>query len=162
MKRRLPFLSLLLACALALTACATPSLLGAGGGAASAQDTEGKTATLEPQVGLVQPGAFGGVTQSKLAYQRQSTGTQSAPSVILNLQPGPGAAVAGSYPELRVVVLSPIIVMGNSQVEPTLSSEQIDKLKGVVTEAGAAVKGAIDAAAGTSAKPLPAPAADPK
>lgn len=145
--------------ALALTSCTTPPLIGSGGGAATAQTTDGKTATMEPQVGLVQPGAFGGVTQSKLAYQRQSTGTQSAPSVILNLQPGSGATVAGSYPELRLVILSPIIIMGNSQVEPTLSADQIDKLKGVAEEAGKAAKSVIDAAAGTSATKLPEPPA---
>lgn len=127
--------------------CATPPMISGGGGAAANQDTEGKTATMEPQVGLVQPGAFGGVTQSKLAYQRQSTGTQSAPSVILNLQPAAGANVAGTYPELRFIVLSPIIVMGNSQVEPTLSEGQIKAVGDVTKEAGDALKSAIESAA---------------
>ena len=133
--------------ALALVSCATPPLVSGGGGAATAQDTEGKTATMEPQVGLVQPGAFGGVTQSKLAYQRQSTGTQSAPSVILNLQPAAGATVAGVYPELRLIVLSPIIMMGNSQVEPTLSADQIGKIADVTKAGGDALEQVVKAAA---------------
>lgn len=143
MLRLIPFLA---AAAAMLAGCTTPPLVSGNTSPAAAQDTQGKTATMEPQVGLVQPGAFGGVTQSKLGYQRQSTGTQSAPSVILNLQPGAGATVAGSYPELRVVVMAPIVVMGNSQVEPTLSAEQIDKLKDVAEKAGAAAKAIIDSA----------------
>lgn len=140
-------IALLVCLVLSLAACAAPPLVSGGGGAGTSQDTDGKTATMEPQVGLVQPGAFGGVTQSKLAYQRQSTGTQSAPSVILNLQPAAGASVAGTYPALRLIVLSPVIVMGNSQVEPTLTEGQIKAVGDVTKEAGDALKSAIEAAA---------------
>lgn len=131
--------------ALALCSCATPTIPPMSGGAANAEETKAGTGTLEPQVGLVSPGAIGGVTQSKLAYQRQETGSQSAPQLALNLQPGTGATVAASYPALTTIAPVFIVFMGNSQRDATLTAEQLEKIAGAAEKAGAAVKGIIEA-----------------
>lgn len=137
------FVALALA-ALALAGCSSPPLVGSGG-AASGQETSGKTGTLEPQAAVVMPGAMGGVTQSKLGYQRQETGTQAAPALVFNFQPPAGATVAATYPALTNVSPVFIVMMGNSQREAALSADQIEKLRDVAEKAGAAATSIISA-----------------
>lgn len=139
------FLSLALIAILALAACATPPLIGPGGGAAAGQEADGKAGTFEPKVALTQPGAIGDATNTDLRYQRQEQGSQTAPQLVLNLQPGDGATASASYPALTTIVFAPVILMANSQRDESLSSEQIEKVKDVTKEAGAAVKGVLDA-----------------
>jgi hypothetical protein len=78
--------------------------------------------------------------------------------MILNLQPASGATVAATYPALASISPIFVVVMGNSQVEPTLSKDQIDAIANATDKAGVAVKGVLDASAKTPAVvPVAAP-----
>jgi L-alanine-DL-glutamate epimerase-like enolase superfamily enzyme len=141
---------LLVVVAFALLGCASDVPLMSGGGAAArGGNADGTTGTVEPVTAY---GPIGGATATKLGYQRQETGSQAAPAISLNLQPEAGASASASYPALGVIVFQPIIVMGNSQRDSTLSSDQLERLANVAEKAGEAAKGAIDASGSAASK----------
>lgn len=142
MTRTLSVLMILALLAFALLGCATPPILGGSGAAAQGGGADGTTGTVEPVTAY---GPVGGATATKLGYQRQETGTQTAPTLAINLQPEAGATAAASYPALSTIVVMPVTVMGNSQRETTLSAEQLEKLARVAEAAGEAARKTIDA-----------------
>lgn len=161
------FLALLLVCAFFMAGCASDIPLMAGGGAAArGGNADGTTGTVEPVTAY---GPIGGATATKLGYQRQETGSQAAPVIALNLQPSAGATASASYPALGVIVFQPVIVMGNSQRDSTLTADQLERLAGVAEAAGEAAKKSIDAAGSSAGKAaakvadavVPAPPAPP-
>lgn len=151
MSRTLSVLMILVLAVLALAGCATPeaALMGGGGAAARDGDQSGRSARVGSQVAY---GPVGGATNSHVGYERQETGTQDAPQLTLALQPGAGASVSASYPALTCVVFSPIVVMGNSQRDSTLSPEQLERMAAVAEQAGEAARKAIDASGPAAAK----------
>jgi hypothetical protein len=150
-------IALLVLVVLVLVACSTPGPLVSGGGAGSDQATKSFAATMEPQIALTQPGAIGGATNSQVKYVRLDDGTQAAPQFSLNLQPGAGATVAGTYPELRVISPIFIVFASNAQRESTLTAEQIAALEKVAREATAGATSIIGASKTVEAAPVPVP-----
>lgn len=146
-------LSILIAFLLVLglaAGCATPDLPFTGGGGAAARggDADGQTGTVDPQVAY--GAGVGSAANTRVGYHRQETGTQTAPTIALNLQPAAGATAAASYPQLGVIVFQPVIVMGNSQRDGTLSPEQLGNLAHVAKAAGDAAEKSIRAAGGSA------------
>jgi len=125
---------------LGLAACGSMPEVPGAGGASAANGADGAVTPISPMVAYG-PG-IGGAENSRLSYDRSEQGSQAAPQLVLNLQPGEGTTVAAAYPLLSSINIIFIPTMANSQRDGTLSGEQLKKLGEVVKEAGAALKAA--------------------
>lgn len=154
--RKFPFLVAILAALAFLTGCATPLIGEGAGGAAGSTSADGKSQTVEPLIAYTASGAIGDSEATRFSYGRQEQGSQAAPQIVLNLQPGEGATTSADYPALQAINIVFVPTMANSQRDGTLGDQQIDKLKDVVKEAGAA----LEKVKGRSAETPPEPPAE--
>ena len=132
----------LLATSLALASCSTPPV-----GNASGQDTTGKNGVAELFANY-QPGTLGSSqANTKLAYERQTSNPQSAPTLQLNLQPAPGATTAASYPALTSINQIFLVTMANGHDQSPLSADQIEQIGNALGKAGVAASEILKAQA---------------
>lgn len=131
--------------ALALTACATPPLLSGGGAAGRTGDADSDSRGIDATLANT---SVGSAESTRLGYNRNESGSQQAPNLVLNLQPGEGATVSAAYPALQTIQLTIVNTQGNSQRDSTLGPDQLDKVSDVVEKTGEALERATGKATG--------------